>query len=364
MRILVLLLASLPVLACAAASAAAPKTAAFLKHSDVVSMGGASPETCRAFSISVIDWGGRPETAGDVAAFRTRTLDPLRAIGVRYIGSVGMVTEFARFMEYDPQWEQAVCLTPRGERLRVPWLWDHSHNGSPAYWFCTNNPRYRKFLREQVTLAARSGMEGVHIDDHLGAAATGWIGGCFCESCVAGFKEYLRTHVPASRLKEAGVGDPARFNYRDFVRAWLDAHPGQRAVEAPLGDEYRVYQYRAAEGVMADLRDTALRAAGHDLAFGANAGLPDTGSLTDYRVLTQFSCEVGQNAEGGPTAENTNAVLAYKLAAALKRPLTATASGQDWAFVKANTRPELVRTWIAQAYAFGQFFLTMHHVWC
>jgi len=29
--------------------------------------------------------------------------------------------------------------------------------------------RYQKFLREQVTLAARSGMEGVHIDDALGA---------------------------------------------------------------------------------------------------------------------------------------------------------------------------------------------------
>jgi len=56
---------------------------------------------------------------------------------------------------------------------------------------------------------------------------------------------------------------------------------------------------------MAGLRDAALRAGGsRSSPSAANAGLPDSGALTDYRVLTQFSCEVGQDAAGGPTAEN------------------------------------------------------------
>lgn len=125
-----------------------------LKHSDVAAMYDASPEVCRAFSVSIIGWGGQPRDEADVEGFRKETIEPLHRMAVRHVGSVGMVTEFGLFMEQCPEWEEAICLTPRGERLRVPWLWDHSHEGDPAYWFCTNDPRYRKFLRDQVVLAA------------------------------------------------------------------------------------------------------------------------------------------------------------------------------------------------------------------
>jgi hypothetical protein len=109
-----------------------------LKHSDVAAMYDASPEVCRAFSVSIIGWGGRPGDDAQVESFREQTIEPLHRIGVRHVGSVGMVTEFGRFVDQCPEWEQAICLTPRGERLRVPWLWDHSHEGNPAYWFCAN----------------------------------------------------------------------------------------------------------------------------------------------------------------------------------------------------------------------------------
>ncbi len=335
-----------------------------LKHSDVVSMYDASPDVCRAFSINVVGWGNRPRDEADIDSFRTQTVEPLHKVGVRYVGSVGMVTEFGLFMQQCPEWERAICLTPRGERLRVPWLWDQSYHGNPAYWFCTNDPRYRTFLRDQVVLAARGGVDGVHIDDHLGASATSWLDGCYCDNCISGFRSYLRDRVPHERLQELGIGDVGAFNYRDFVRQWLDSHPGRHASEAPLGDEYQVYQFRAAEALMAELRELAEKAAGRPLMFAANAGLPDTAQMTDYRVLTQFTAEVGQEAAGGLDEANVNPVVAYKLAVALDRPLTATASGQDWAFIKANGRPELVRAWIAQAYAFGQFFMVPHHQWC
>ncbi len=335
-----------------------------LKHSDVVSMYDASPDVCRAFSISVVGWGNRPRDEADIDSFRTQTVEPLHKVGVRYVGSVGMVTEFGLFMQQCPEWERAICLTPRGERLRVPWLWDQSYHENPAYWFCTNDPRYRTFLRDQVVLVARGGVDGVHIDDHLGASATSWLDGCYCDNCINGFRAYLREHVPPERLQELGIGDIGAFNYRDFVRQWLDSHPGRHASEAPLGDEYQVYQFRAAEALMAELRELAEKAAGRPLMFAANAGLPDTAQMTDYRVLTQFTAEVGQEAASGLDEATVSPVVAYKLAAALDRPLSATASGQDWAFIKASRRPELVRAWIAEAYAFGQFFMTPHHQWC
>ena len=44
----------------------------------------------------------------------------------------------------------------------------------------------------------------------------------------------------------------------------------------------------------------------------------------------------------------------------------ATAAGWDWAYVKAHDRRELIRFWIALAYAHGQFFMTPHpsRQWC
>jgi hypothetical protein len=114
----------------------------------------------------------------------------------------------------------------------------------------------------------------------------------------------------------------------------------------------------------AELRVVAEENAGHPLLFSGNAGIPGAEHLTDYQSFTHFTSEVFHEAERGLEEDNVSAIVAYQLASALQRPLLATGLGQDWAFIKANQRPELVRTWIAQAYAFGQFFMVPHRQWC
>jgi hypothetical protein len=170
--------------------------------------------------------------------------------------------------------------------------------------------------------------------------ATSWLDGATVRT-VAGFTEYLRAHVAPARLNEAGVEDLGGLNYRDFVRQWMEAHPSRHAEGAPLGDDYRVYQYRAAEAFLAELRALAEKTAGRPLTFAANAGLPSASQVSDYRVLTEFSAEVGQAAETGSAAERERGRLAYAA-----RPWTAADShrhaARTWAFVKAN-QPELVR---------------------
>jgi hypothetical protein len=52
------------------------------------------------------------------------------------------------------------------------------------------------------------------------------------------------------------------------------------------------------------------------------------------------------------------------MADAMGRPLAATASGQDWAFVKEHGRSGLVRGWIAAAYAAGHGLMAPHRQWC
>jgi hypothetical protein len=346
------------------AEATEAKEGRVLRHSEVVAMYEGEPETLRAFSVDMVAWGGRPDDDAHVEDFQRDRITWHHELGIRFMGTVGIVTEFAQYMQSCPEWEQTICITPRGERLRVPWLWDLSYEGNPAYRFCTNDPRYRGFLRSQVALAARGGVDGVHIDDHMGTAAASRSNGCFCDSCMRGFKTYLRESVSPERLREAGIQDLDSLDYREFVRQWMDAEPDRRAANTPLGGEYRSYQLRATRALMMELRAVAEETAGHPLLFSGNVGVPGSAHLTDYQAFTHFTSELGHEAARGLDEGNAGPVVAYQVATALNRPLLATGLGQDWAFVKASRRPELVRTWIAQAYAFGQFFMAPHHQWC
>jgi len=54
----------------------------------------------------------------------------------------------------------------------------------------------------------------------------------------------------------------------------------------------------------------------------------------------------------------------FRLVEGLGKRQAATAAGHDWAWIAANEKPGLVRTWIAQAYAFGSAFMVPHRQWC
>jgi hypothetical protein len=60
----------------------------------------------------------------------------------------------------------------------------------------------------------------------------------------------------------------------------------------------------------------------------------------------------------GPTA-----ILAHKLAEAMGRPLAATALPQDWRYLRERGAWDLLRLWIALAYANGHQFLVPHSQW-
>jgi hypothetical protein len=81
--------------------------------------------------------------------------------------------------------------------------------------------------------------------------------------------------------------------------------------------------------------------------------------------LTHIVGEVHQGAASG-TSELGKAVEAYRMASRFGKPLAATASGWDWAYVKENGCEDLVRLWIALTYAHGQRFMVPHPTrqWC
>lgn len=325
-----------------------------LERSDVVFMYEAKPSVYAEYGATVLAWGGVPSTDALAAA-----------PGVAHYGSVGMVTEFADYHRRFPEaWEEGLVRDLRGEPVKVPWLTDHRHEGIPYWWCCTRQPRFRTFLEERVTATMRAGAHGLHVDDHLGTAGSLFLGTCFCDRCIPGFRAHLAA-LPAGARERLGVREPAAFDYGSVLRKWLaDCLAGEtrRVQDHALWPEWSVYQLRGAAEHMLELRALAARAAGRPVPVSANAGLLWPNHLADHLALDYFSAEIDHDARSRRPGDGP--LFAYRLAEAVGRPLAATAAGHDWAHVKENGTSGLVRCWIAASYAAGQRLMAPHRQWC
>jgi hypothetical protein len=340
-------------------ASAALDAAPVLRHSDVVFMYAASDEAYRAYGATFVAWGGA-ETAEQVKRHHD--------LGIRCTGSMWCLTAGARNIHNDPNLRAACAVDIEGNPVEVPWLFDLTYEGTKTYFGCTNHPAFQKLCRERVRQAMAGGADGLHVDDHLGTAgAAWWQGGGFCDYCMAGFREYLKNHATKEQLQQAGIESLDGFDYRTLVRRYATTREKYKKVQhqIPLMDLFLEFQAEAAAEHTRQLGLLAAEAAGHPVLLSANAGLPSKGHTYVVKYLTHIVCEVGQNASAG-TSQIDNAVEAYELAAKLGKPMAATASGQDWAFVKQNDCEDLVRFWIALAYAHGQRFMVPHpeRQWC
>lgn len=327
--------------------------ASVFDRSEVVFMYQADANTYAEYGATVVAWGGKP---------RPENLEGVK--GPRFFGSVGMVTEFSRYYERFPQnYSEGLCRDVNGAPVKVPWLTDHQHRGIPYWWCCTQQPLTRQYLRERVIETVKAGAYGVHIDDHMGTAGGLWLGICFCDRCLEGFKAHLK-NLSRNQLDRLGIANPDEFNFRSVAKEWIAADKTQRrsATWHPLWPEWSVYQCRAAAAFMEELHTVANATAGRPVPMGANAGLLWPRHLADYKTLDLFSAETDHHAGARRFADLP--LLAYRIAEAVDRPYAATASGGDWAFIKEHNLPGLVRGWIALAYAGGQLFMAPHRQWC
>lgn len=322
-----------------------------LKHSDVVFMYHGGRDVYRAYGATVLAWGGKPTQAARA-----------EAEGVRWFGSVGMVTEFAAYYERDPAtYEQGLCRDVHSEPVKVPWLTDHQHKGIPYWWCCTNQPRMRDFVRDRVVETIKAGADGLHVDDHLGTSGGLWLGICFCDRCIEGFRAHLAA-LPQRERERLGIADAASYDFRAEARRWLEAGADRKVTQHPLWPEFEAYHTRAAAAFMMELRDLAARTAGKPVPVGANAGLLWGRHLADYQALDMFSAETDHHASSRKPSDDP--MLAYRIAEAVGRPYASTASGWDWAYIKEHNLHGLVRCWIALSYAAGHRLMAPHRQWC
>lgn len=335
---------------------------------DVVFMYSASdPSQYDAYSGTVVGWGGRPRTRDqrDIEAFRGRVAEAHRR-KMRYCASVDFLVDFRGFIDFRPEtFMDAVCRDLDGNPLHVPWLWDHEYKGHPAYWFCTNNPNYQAYLRDQVERVCMAPIDGLHIDDYSGTSAcSAYNGGCFCPYCMDGFRRYLKDRFSEKELREMGIEQVEKFDYRRFLKErGITAEQFRReSWRCPLGDLFQDFQNQQMKEVVGEIFEYAERLRGRRLVRSVNSSASSPRTLIVAPLIDYFCGEVPHHAS---TAEvPVEPVFVFRMVEALDRRQTATAAGHDWAWIKANGKPGLVRTWIAQAYAFGSTFMVPHRQWC
>ena len=125
-----------------------------LNSSDVVFMyAAADPDVYRAYGTTFVGWGGA--NTADRVKFH-------HDLGVRCTGSMWCLTAGAKRLHEDAALREAVARDIAGEPIAVPWLWSHTHEGTPSWFGCTNNPVFRKHNRDCVREVMAGGADGLH----------------------------------------------------------------------------------------------------------------------------------------------------------------------------------------------------------
>ena len=339
-----------------------------IKASDVVFMYTPSdPAQYDAYQGTVAGWGGRAQSKSNdqVKVYEQRVNEAVKR-GIRFCGSVDTIVDFGGYIDMAPDtFMNAVCRDLDGKPLQVPWLWDMKHKGQPAYWFCINNPDYMNYLRDQAERASLAPVDGVHIDDY-GATSNcaDYNHGCFCESCIKGFREYLKKNLSNDQLKMKGIDDIGKFDYKAFLQ-----EEGIRAIEfssnnkrIPLSKEFRDYQNGQMKAYIQGIYEYAEQLRSKPLLRSVNSSASSPRTLLPASIIDYFCGEIDHHAMS--KSVSSEPVFVYRLVEAVGKRQTATASGQDWAWIKVNEKPGFVRTWIAQAYSYGSVFMVPHNQWC
>lgn len=339
-----------------------------LNASDVVFMYVPRSETLYdAYSGTVVGWAGRARSKNqqDVQWFRQR-VEEAQKRKLRYCGSVDFVVDFAGFIDFRPEnFAEAICRDLNGNPITVPWLWDHKHKGHPAYWFCTNNPDYRAYLRDQVERACVAPIDGLHIDDWRGTSAcSAWNGGCFCRYCMDSFRNWLKRNFSHEQLHAMGIDNVDEFDLRSFLKAKGVAADGwrRRRHQSPFGELFQRFQTEQALSVIREVFEYAEKLCGKPLLRSVNSSAASPEALVVAPLIDFFCGEMEHHASTAQVP--IEPAFVFRLVEGLGRRQAATASGYDWAWIAANEKPGLVRCWIAQAYAFGSTFMVPHRQWC
>jgi hypothetical protein len=344
------------VAAAAAAPSYASEDAAGLARSDVVLIGPGAVETCEAYGCTLVRAGGPGGTAAELRGRKNALGDRW----IRYVPAISFRPVLTDEAARDGGLADCVCLDLDGDPIPAAGAGGADEGAEPVYRYCTNAPAYREFLKRQSEPALRAGVDALHVEGYSGTAGAHLSGGCFCEHCMAGFRDHLAEALPEDALKSLGIASIDDFDYGEFLRnrgvssLRFATYSGSTPERIALSHEFLAFQRSAAAGWLAEYSQWAEETAGHPVGLSADSPISGPEEASVAPTVGLFCGEIAHLAEpeGGPP----QTVWAFKLGDAFRRPVVCTATQRDWAYVQEAAGPGLVGGWIAQAYAFGHHF--------
>jgi hypothetical protein len=212
------------------------------------------------------------------------------------------------FIEYGPEDE---VYAYSGINL----LGDHiEYNDPVGFVGCTNQHGWQEFTKERIFKAIDWGVDGIIIDDYEGtsrwtsgvgsgmAGAEHGPGGCFCEACEEGFREYLQGIYSEDQLASFGIQDIETFDYSDYLleRGWTMEELGAQSTKfsgwdpaaeivVPLYQEYADFQNQEVVEFLAELKEESISYASEkynkEISWSLNASEVTYGAHKYYELF-------------------------------------------------------------------------------
>jgi hypothetical protein len=331
------------------------------KKSDVIGWVPGTLKDYEDYGVTFVSWGRHPSREAHAAKTYCGIIADAARFGTHIGADIGFKTSFGDFIRHSPEetLHNARILDLRGQPILVEEMSDVRVEGKPAYWFSIHNPDYREYLKDLAQRALQCSPYGLLIDDVMGSTGPAlWADGDYSVDSIHGFRRYLQSNFTPVQLSQNGIPDIETFDIGMLHRNYVSAHRNKR----PLRKEFIDFHASSAADFASEIRDESLAKLARRIPIGAN--LSPAFRYADHLVssLDYFSFECSMKA-GEVRPGDGEALLAYKMAAAMKRPAVAMGTGRDHAYVEKNHLPGLVRYWIAEAYANGSYFMAPYRLW-
>lgn len=341
-----------------------------LKRSDVLITRPCSMEDYRRYRATALAWGFLPEP--DRRGLppdeeMMRDVDEAHRCQAKFQGRVELDADWMGMIDYDSNFMEST-VRDLNNQPAVTW-WAHRYKGHPAYHYCTNAPGYRHYLMYQLRRVMQAGSDWLMIDSAIPTIGSlnARYGGCFCEHCLAGFREYLQAHLREEDLRFHAIDDLASFDYRQFLlaRGITDQHYRARILAfppvIPLAKEYFDYQWEEINGLFREFKRYA-QEFGDCVPMSSNSPYYWAEFMYAVDAHDFYTNEMEYQA---PEIEifPTEPIYTFKLADALHRLVAITGVPRAFEPYRIKDRPGHIRLWIAQAYAFGHVFMVPVKMW-
>jgi len=241
----------------------------------------------------------------------------------------------------------AHCLDLEGRPMVAPWMVAFNRE-KPVYWGCNNRPKFLETSVQRATRALEAGADWIQFDDWaLIVSAGAWGGACFCDDCMAAFREYLATHLTEQDRARLELDDLATFDYRRHLAERhgirdAKAYKTQRR-SLPLAPYFEDFQRRSVRKFFTELRRRLDDAAGRRVPLSINSSFFHPAQRDNFIVdLVDFL--------QGETWH-------FDLAGLTMACKTAEGLGQWQVFVPKPRDVREMRMGIAAVYAMGQIML-------